>query len=337
MRITWKDMALGATLLASVLLGEREVRAGQEHVLVVAEDTRSTLVRTLVSELGAGGYGVDVVSAAAAIDMSTEAAARHARMVLRVSPSGDSIDLWTADREGSEVRFRERIAATRDGEEPRLLAIRAQEAVRGKLLPVEPLAPQEPPHAVPEKPVPLPSPATAAPAPPRFAASIGPSLVASPGGASMMGDAALGFSWLPSERWSIDAIARIPLATGHVDGDEGTAHVGLALAGGGASFAFADRQATLRPSAGAGVAFGWTHVDGVANAPFVSQSADLFAALPYVRLSMLVRWTPALFLRADVLGALSLPSQAITFAGRQVATFGEPVLDTTLAVGTEWR
>jgi hypothetical protein len=153
----------------------------------------------------------------------------------------------------------------------------------------------------------------------------------------MMGEAALGFSWLASERWSADAVACIPLATGRVEGSEGVAHVGLALAGAGASFAFADRHATLRPSVGAGMAFGWTHVDGVANAPFVSQSADLFAALPYVHLSMLVRWTPALFLRLEVLGALSLPSQAITFAGRQVATFGEPVLDTTLAVGTEWR
>ncbi len=130
--------------------------AEPERVLIVAEDPRSVLVRTLASELAAGGYEVEIVSAAAAVELSSEAGARHARTVLRVSPAS-AIDLWIADQEGSEVRFRERIEARSASEDPSLLAIRAQEAVHGKLLPVAPplLAPplpQEPP-STPEKPV----------------------------------------------------------------------------------------------------------------------------------------------------------------------------------------
>jgi hypothetical protein len=152
-----------------------------------------------------------------------------------------------------------------------------------------------------------------------------------------MGDVALGFSWLAGQRWSVDAIGRVPLAPGHVDGVGGTANVGLAMVGGGLSYAFSRPDALVRPSAGVGVAFGWTHVDGVATSPFVSHSADLFAALPYVCASARVAVAPRLSLRAEVLGATSAPAQAVTFAGKQVATFGEPVLGATIAVETVWR
>jgi hypothetical protein len=327
------------TLVAAVAATVPAVRgawAEPERVLVVAEDTGSVLVRTLASELAAGGFDVEVVSATVAGDLSSEAGVRHARTVLRVSPTG-AIDLWIADQAGSEVRFRERIEAGPANEDASLLAIRAQEAVRGKLLPVAPLLPQEPPPA-PEKPVPAPAPPRAATTQPlRFSASVGPSVLGSPGGTSPMGAAALGFSWLASEHWIVESMVRIPVLAGHVDGAEGVAHVGLAMAGAGVSFAFTPRDAVVRPSAGAGAAVGWTHVDGVANAPFVSHSADLFAVLPYACLSTRVRLTSGLSLGAQVLGGPSLPPQAVTFAGRQVASLGEPVLDGTLMLEAAWR
>jgi hypothetical protein len=327
---------VAAGLAASVLTA-RGAWAEPERVLVVAEGTGSVLVRTLTSELAAGGYEVQIVGATVAVDLSSEAAARHARTVLRVSPTNTSIDLWIADHEGSEVQFRERIEAGPAKEDPSLLAIRAQEAVHGKLLPVAPLLPQEPPSPA-VKPVPTTAPPPLTPtAPPRFSAAVGPSVVGSPGGASPMGDAALAFSWLASEHWMVEAMARLPVLAGHVDGAEGVAHVGLAAAGGGLSFAFAGREAALRPSAGVGVALGWTHIDGIADAPFVSHSANLLAALPYACLSTRLRLTSALSLRAQVLGGPSLPPQAVTFAGRQAATFGEPVLDGTLMLEATWH
>jgi hypothetical protein len=152
-----------------------------------------------------------------------------------------------------------------------------------------------------------------------------------------MGEAAVGFSWLASERWTIEAMGRIPMLDGRVEGAQGVAHVGLAAAGAGLSFAFTPREAMIRPSAGVGVAFAWTRVDGVANAPFIGQRADLFAAVPYASLSSRLRMTSRLWLAVQVLGGVSLPPQAITFAGRQVATFGEPLVGGTLMLEVGWR
>jgi hypothetical protein len=223
-------MLVSAGLAVSVL-ASRAACAEPERVLVVAEDTGSVLVRTLTSELAGGGFDVQIVSVAVAVDLSSEAGARHARTVLRVSPTNASIDLWMADHEGSEVRFRERIEAGSANEGPSLLAIRVQEAVRAKLLPVAPLVPQEPQPAASEKPVPAPAPPTEAPtAPRRFSASVGPSVLGSPGGTSPMGEVALGFSWLASEHWLVEAMARIPVLPGRVDGREGVARVALAAA-----------------------------------------------------------------------------------------------------------
>jgi hypothetical protein len=323
--------------LATAMAGVGASWAEAERVLIIAEDTGSVLVRTLASELAAGGFDVEIVSATVADDLSSEAGARHARAVLRVSPAS-AIDLWMADQPGSEVRFRERIESGPANEDASLLAIRAQEAVRGKLRPVAPLLPAEPPAPPREEPTPPLRPSRAPATPPlRFAASIGPSILGSPGGTSPMSGAALGFSWLASEHFIVEAMARIPVLAGHVDGPEGVANVGLAMAGAGVSFAFTPRDAVVRPSAGVGAAVGWTHVDGIANAPFLSHSADLFGAFPYASLATRLRLTSGLYLGAQVLGGPSLPPQAVTFAGRQVATFGEPVLDATLVLEAAWR
>lgn len=336
----------GAIAIASIVLASlayaRASAASGARVLVVAEDPSSTLVSKLRSELTAGGYDVDLVSAAAATDLSAEAAVRHARAVLRVAPMSDSVDLWIADREGADIRFRERIASATDKDDPSLLAIRAHEAVHGKLLPIAPAeAPERamPAAATPavapqERPAPAPASTRAPPA--TFAASLGPSLVLSPGGVGATGDVALGFSWLATERLSVDALARIPVVAASIDAPEGRARVGIGALGGGLSFAFAEAAALVRPSLGAGLAFAWTHVDGVATPPFVSHSSDLFAAMPYLRVSTSLRLTGKLRLRADLLGALSIPQQAVTFAGRQVATFGQPLVDGALSLEALW-
>jgi hypothetical protein len=312
----------------------RAASAGGEPVLVVAEDLGAPVVVKLRSELTNAGYRVDLVSAVAGIDFGAEAALRHARALLRVAPLGDSIDLWTVDGRGGSVRFRERIAAAADDDDARVLAIRAQEAVHGKLLP-EPEETRRDERPV-DRPAPsAPRPTGAAPLP-RFAASLGPSLVLNPGGLGAAGDAALGFSWMPGERLALDAVLRVPVIAGKVEAAEGTARVSFAALGAGASYAFAPWGAPVRPLVGAGVAVGWSHVDGVASPSFLGHSDDLFAAMPYLRAALAVRLSSRLNLRADVLGAVSAPAQEIRFAGRPVATLGAPMLDASLALETVW-
>jgi hypothetical protein len=305
-------------------------RASEERIVVVAEEPASALVRKLQSELANGAYAVEVLHATESADLGAQAAAHHARVVLRVSPDGDSVDLWIADHLGDAIRFRERITAPEGDGRPSVIAIRAHEAVHAKLLRI---APNKPPlSAAAEGPPARP----AAPPPPRFSASVGASALASPGGVGVAVGAALGFSFFVTDRASLDAIARIPVVAGHLEGPEGTARVNITAIGGGLSLALTPRDAWLRPGLGVGVAFEWLHVDGVANPPFVSSSDDLFAALPYARFSVSVALTGALRLRADLLGALSVPGQAITFAGRRAATFGRPLADGSLALEFVW-
>lgn len=327
-----------AALLVSVgMCVAATAHAAGERVVIIAEDVGAPLVQKLRSELTHGGYEVDVVSTAAGVDFSAEAALRHSRIVLRVSPTGDSIDLWSAEREGQSVRFRERIASKSEDEDASVLAIRAQEAVHGKLLPITPSESPLPTTAPPPREAPPPRPAPALPrTTPLFAASLGPDVSFAPGGLGAAGGAALGISWLATPRFSVDGLARIPLVAARVDAPEGTARVSIAAAGAGASFAFAPPDALVRPIIGAGLALGWAHVDGVANATFLGHSADLFVLMPYLRFAASVRLTSALRLRADFLTAVGAPSQAITFAGREVATFGAPLLDAALALEVTW-
>ncbi len=324
--------------MLSVVASPRRAMAAGERVVVVAEDITAPVVQKLRAELTASGYAIDLVSASAGIDFSAEAALRHARVVLRVSPLGDSIDLWVADREGQSVRFRERIVATSDDEDASVLAIRAQEAVHGKLLPI-PASAVDPPSPTPIAATapPLSSLASrAAERAPQFIASVGPNVLFTPGGLAPAGGAALGFSWLAGERFSVDSLARLPVIAAQVEAPEGTARVTIGAIGLGASYAFSSLDARWRPTIGAGLALEWSHVDGVANAAFVGHTSDLFAAMPYVRASMGLRMSRTFRVRVDLLGAVSAPTQAIAFAGHRVATLGAPMLDASLALEATW-
>lgn len=312
------------------------VASAAESVVIVADDVRAPLVQRLVTELANSGYQAELVNAALGGDFATEAKLRHARVVLRPLPLGDSVDIWTADDDSEAVRFRERIAS-KEGDVS-VLALRVREAVHGKLLPTARPPPSRSPSippAVVDSPRALPPPLTETPtATPRprevhFAASAGPAIT-SLGGGSVAGGVALGVGWLATPRIRVEALGRIPVVASNVDAPEGTAHVSLTLVGVETSWAFASPSAVIRPSIGAGVALAWSHIEGVAASDLAGHTADRLAGVPNVRLSTSLAITDAVGLRADFLAGASLPPTTIRFVGRDVATMGSPVLDASL-------
>src|ERR1019366_6860474 len=123
------------------------------------------------------------------------------------------------------------------------------------------------------------------PAPRPFTVRVGASAWFAQGGASPLGSAAVGGSWFFHRRLCAEADLRIPVLFANVHGPEGTATLAVSTLAAGLSFALTPITAAVRPAIGAGLALAWTRAQGTAIAPFVSARADVFSAVPFVRLS----------------------------------------------------
>ena len=332
------QMIVGAVC---TLLFAGAAQADEARVLIIAP--RATpLVKKLEAELATEhftiGFWFDSKTIESTAEVRAHAVAREARILLRTSASDDAVEVWVADRDGDIVRFRERVTASSPADAD-LLAVHAHEVVRAALLAdTSPSKPKPAPSPLPdvEEPEPPPEPVAEAPAPPRVALRVGPTFVASLESGFGMGNLSLGVSWLASERVSLDAIASLPIFASTIKAPEGSARVSLGLLGAGASWSPSDRAARVRPSLGAGMALAWTHVDGIATPPFVSNSDDVVSFLPYVDLAIRVMLTKSLAIGADVLGGVAFPPARISFAGHEVATFGRPMMLATSSFQVTW-
>jgi len=175
------------------------------------------------------------------------------------------------------------------------------------------------------------------PAPRAFTVRVGASAWFAQGGASPLGSAAVGGSWFFHRRLCAEADLRIPVLFANVHGPEGTATLEVSTLAAGLSFALTPITAAVRPAIGAGLALAWTRAQGTAIAPFVSARADVFSAVPFVRLSTGLALAESVRLRADLLGGLELPGEAIVFAGRRAATSGAPLAEGSLTLEAAWR
>jgi hypothetical protein len=326
------------TAAAIVMVGlgvGRAARADVEPVVVVADDATTPVMKRLALELARGGYDVATVAASPDLDFNAEAALHHARVLLRLSPRGDTIDVWAADTVGHALRFRQRVTSGSGQEDPDLLAIRAQEAVHGESLTLAPDKSQ-PAHS----PAPCAEAPRAAPAAVEVtrtvSASLGPSVGLGTGGVGAGAGVLFGLSWLATSRIALEGLARIPLVPSSVNAAQGTARVAPAFLGVGASVASSPFDAPLRASIGAGAALEWTHVQGAGSDAFVGHDDDLFSALVYLRASASVGLTGRLRLRLDALGGVVAPAQQIVFAGQRVATVGAPMIDAALSLEALW-
>jgi hypothetical protein len=66
-------------------------------------------------------------------------------------------------------------------------------------------------------------------------------------------------------------------------------------------------------------------MDGVARPGFASASDDVFGALPFLEASLDIVLTQTAGVRVGGSAGLPLPTATVTFAGREVATWGSPL------------
>jgi len=351
---------VGAAVLVASLLVASLGLAGNRHVLLIGPSpTHATVVRVR-QELELLGLEVEVVMPAPGADLAALARDHGAAAVARVEDWPPEIVLWVDASQTSgaspsaspEMRVSESLSGAI---EPGLLALRAVELLRGRLLPVPLSQADGGTDAAPEA-APTPSLAagvapvataaslpTAAPSSeplrsaPRLPPTsgrlhLGPALLMSPGGVPVAPALRVGGAWRVAGPVELGGFAMVPLTAGTVTAAEGQIELRVLAFGAGVNVLFTNPAAPLALHAGGGLGVAAFFFEGQAAPPWVSASGSQWSAMPFVEAGVGYRFTPMLGARADLLAALARPEPVLVIAGREVASFGSPALFASVAV-----
>lgn len=369
----WAGAGVVGGLVAAMLVGSLASGDGGPRVLLVGKREDDPIVARMAQELRVLGLEVTFTAspggpprrlASLAHDSSAAAAARVEGeppvVVLWVDPSRASPGDDTA---GAEIRLDEAVTGSSD---PSLLALRAVEVLRGRLIPVpaasQPDAAADAPSAaaaaVPLATSPVDAQAIGAPdarpsaAPPPsakvepaasaapnrlegLAGSLGPALSLSPGGVPASLDLALAARWNPTGHVELELLGLLPVTAPTVSSNDGAMELrAYAIAVGlGGAFATASKRAFGSASLGLGAMR--LVYRGDAAPPLRSAEGGAWAALPYGRIGGGYVVAPPLALRLDLLVAVARPQPVLRMGGQPVADFGDPMV--LLAAGLEVR
>jgi hypothetical protein len=312
-----------AGLLALALLFFAITARSEGEAILRVRSSNVALDERLSAELGTLGLPVEEVdSLDPDVPLEQIARARGARAAVRVVEREGAIELWVEPRRAGAAPVHQSVAM-----DPRrgwnLAAVSAMEILRAGLLEVRdqvaaPPAPaQRPVEAVPA-PQPAPTPRT-----PLLWAHAAAGAEFSPGGLGTSGEVLAEVRLEPAPWFDVAAFGAFTPAVAHVRGAEGVASARHAIVG-----AAADARAHLHgvtASVGAGGVIATFWMTGEAVSPgYAAQSASTVTAGPLLRVSGSLDVTPALRVRAEVGGGVTLPHAVVRFAGRQVADWGQP-------------
>ena len=231
--------------------------------------------------------------------------------------------MWVVDRITGKVTLRDVVVADED-DQGATLALRAVELLRASLMEVRSSHPSrgevEPSRAVEELV------GRAEPhGPAQFELEVGGALSWSPGGLGVAWHVAIAFAWMPHPLIGAHVWVLLPVAPAIVSGPEGEADIFPGLAGAGLRFRWVPDPA-LELRADVGVAAAMLAMSGRGIPPFVGRTDEVFFAAPYVRVAGAWAFTQLVRLRADLTLGVATPGAAVEFAGREAATWGQPLL-----------
>jgi hypothetical protein len=317
--------------------------AQRARVLLLVDDDDGGIVRRLRVELAELGLVLVTERPApgATQPRDLEAAARRVDAVaaLRIQQRTTDVEVWVRDRMTGKTLLREIVASDADGaERDAMVALQAVELLRASLLELESTLPPrgtaKPPPQVRAAAREALDPASPAPASPSAAWWLGVAgAVGIAGGAGVRPQAALTGQWR-FHRWvAIEAGAVVPLGAIGVTEPEATANVVVTSFHLGLDLPLLSPESAFDLRVGAALGATWAHIDTSANAGFLAESDDVVMAWPHGHLA--AAWLPTDRLRltfAARLGA-AVPRMVMDFAGRDVLTYGRPLV--VLALGPE--
>lgn len=341
--------AAGACLLATTT-----ALGAPRRVVVVAPAEPNAVATRVRDELRLLGLDVVVVQETdARRDLPQIARANDAAAAVRVDESA-TISIWVDPGPGitgGELHVED------TGGDSGVLALRAVELVRARLLPVP--AGEAPGGAAPASsgattppalrgPGAPASPATSAPprvarpaaterddgdlrgargaraeTPRGFRLYVEPTLAVDGGGVSAAPSIRLGAGRNVSPWLSITATAVVPTLAGRVEADGGSVDVRTALVGAGLEASLAS-SGPWSTGVEAGLAAALVAYSGDAAAPLRAQSGTAWAVAPWASLGARYRLGRNVALRADAAIALLRPEPVLRIAGREIASVGAP-------------
>ncbi|KYF71120.1 hypothetical protein [Sorangium cellulosum] len=341
-------LAAGSSLAASARADEALEDASSTIAVVCAPGDRFGL--RVVAELESLGFRAAILDPAAdapASRASLEASARDAGAIaaIRAVPSGRGVEVWIADRVTGKTVLREMAGDAGAPDSDAALALRVVELLRASLL--EAALPAPPPGELPATPeireklrVPAPAaladpPSPSPPPSPALRVALAPGALLSPGGLGAAASVDLGVVWMPSEHAGAVAFAAIPLTSARIERANLDVDLSVQLTGGGARFT--TRAGRWAPSADLGLAVVSLQSTGmVVSSSFSNGEPSTMTVAPFTRLGLAFAVTPTFRLRADVLASVVVEGVSIQIAGREIATWGRPILLSSAGIDLGW-
>ncbi len=359
---------VGAIIMALVFFLSPGL-AGAMRVVLIGPAAGDPIVTRVRDELTVMGIEVEVLPPEKALGDLAELAQRYdAAAALRVEMSPPEIVLWVDPSRASEANAPAelRVSDSLSGDaEPAVLALRAVELLRARLIPVPQNPPPEDevdaadvqpdvelPQTTPSPPVasspprPLPRPALPkvqreAPkrAEPRASHPLdlffAPAVLFSPGGVDPTPHLRLGAQWNPVPRAGIETLAFIPISAATVSAPEGSIDLRVLNLGAGIRGLLTEPESRWFVNTGIGLGAILLLFEGTASEPQLGQAGSHWVASPYAVLGAGYRLSSRLALRIDALGSLVRPEPVLRIAGQRIASFGQPAV--FLACGLEVR
>jgi hypothetical protein len=167
-------------------------------------------------------------------------------------------------------------------------------------------------------------------APPRAFFELGPGVIVSPGGVGPTVVGLIGARWRALSVLGLDAFVALPITAATVSAPEGSADVRPWLFGIDLAAWLFDPRANWQVSGAAGLGVAHLVIDGNAEPPLLGHRETSTVALPFVRVSVERGLGSRLRLGLHGFVGVATPEPVIHFDGREVATWGRPLVVSTL-------
>ena len=351
----WSRLRIGRApcLVLGALLASRAAGARESSPVVLLASTSPTLAKRLRGELAMLGFAVVLDDAGPQAPEGERPGATALRtgaaIVVRTTARAEGIEVVIVDRITGKTLIRdvfERELATADPDG--VVALRVVELLRASLLELESPHPSrgdvEPSSGVLRATRP-----DAGAASERAHASRGSDqdelpdsfldLVAAMGGASSVSatgispTSALEAWWQTPTRLALGAVALIPAGPGAVRSDTESADVYASVLALGARLRLSPRPRRWHVSVGAAAALTWLHLSAAhTTGTHVARVADLWLGGPYADVALGWCFVPTVCASTALRGTVPFPAPFVSFAGREVAELGRPLLAWTLGL-----
>jgi hypothetical protein len=336
---------LGAMLLSmpSVSAASEEKPTGQ--VLLLADKPGDLFIERIKAEIV--GLGLSVVTRAPSGPLEEDARSQHAIAAIRLLSTRNGVEVWMADATSGRSLLRQIIIDERpNGPDQNLIALQTAELLRTSLFPKMPETHEQNPPTTPPPLADLAGPpvagAVVAPAPSgespgaTMGAQVGMGALLSPGGAGPALQGWLSLHRFLGRRFGLAADVSLPVVRAALDGPEGTAKIGTAMAGLAVLARLRAAPSSWFLNAGLGAAVLRMGFDGEAAPTLISSSKSLLTGGGYARLDGGCAATDWLRLGAHVLGGAAFERVHLRFAGNDAGSWGRAFVAAAIFAEVVW-